>query len=308
MMNNQVLNIKGLHKKYKDKHVLKGIDLTIKKGEIFGLLGPNGAGKSTFFKIILGLIEADEGTVEVLGMDIQKNRIEILSKTGSLIEAPTFYEHLSGYENLLIASKMKNVHDKEHIKELLNLFKLYEDRNRAFKKYSLGMKQRLGLAAAFINNPELLILDEPTNGLDPQGVYEVKELIKKAPKMFNSTIILSSHILSEVEQMADHIGIIHHGEIKYQGLLSSLQNKQSLNIVEVSVNNIALTDKLLKQSNYTFSVNNNIFSIEYYDEKTLNDIQQLLVTNQIFIQSFQTKKQNLEEAYLDIVEQGAVSV
>jgi len=307
-MNNQVLNIKGLHKKYKDKHVLKGIDLTIKKGEIFGLLGPNGAGKSTFFKIILGLIEADEGTVEVLGKDIKKNRIEILSKTGSSIEAPTFYDHLSGYENLLIASKLKNINDKEHIKELLNLFKLYEDRNRTFKKYSLGMKQRLGLAAAFMNNPELLILDEPTNGLDPQGVYEVKEFIKKAPSIFNSTIILSSHILSEVEQMADHIGIIHQGEIKYQGLLSSLQNKQSLNIVEFTVNNTALTQKLLEQSNYIFHVNNNIFSVEYYDDKSLNDIQHLLVSNQIFIQSFQTKKQNLEEAYLDIVGQGAVSV
>ena len=307
-MNNQVLNIKGLHKKYKDKHVLKGIDLTIKKGEIFGLLGPNGAGKSTFFKIILGLIEADEGTVEVLGKDIKKNRIEILSKTGSLIEAPTFYDHFSGYENLLIAAKLKTVNDKEHIKELLNLFKLYEDRNRAFKKYSLGMKQRLGLAAAFMNNPELLILDEPTNGLDPQGVYEVKEFIKKAPSIFNSTIILSSHILSEVEQMADHIGIIHQGEIKYQGLLSSLQNKQSLNIVEFTVNNTAFTQKLLEQSNYIFHVNNNIFSVEYYDDKSLNDIQQLLVSNQIFIQSFQTKKQNLEEAYLDIVGQGAVSV
>lgn len=307
-MNNQVLNIKGLHKRYKDKHVLKGIDLTIKKGEIFGLLGPNGAGKSTLFKIILGLIEADEGTVEVLGADIKKNRIDILSKTGSLIEAPSFYDHLSGYENLLIVSKMKNMNDKEHVKELLNLFKLYEDRNRAFKKYSLGMKQRLGLAAAFMNNPQLLILDEPTNGLDPQGVYEVKELIKQAPSIFNSTIILSSHILSEVEQMADHIGIIHKGEIKYQGLLSSLKNKQSLNIVEFSVNNVTVTEQLLRQSNYTFNVNNNIFSVEYYDEKSLNDIQQLLVTNQIFIQSFQTKKQNLEEAYLDIIEQGTVSV
>ncbi|ENQ3077057.1 ABC transporter ATP-binding protein [Bacillus cereus] len=307
-MNNQVLNIKGLHKRYKDKHVLKGIDLTIKKGEIFGLLGPNGAGKSTLFKIILGLIEADEGSVEVLGADIKKNRIDILSKTGSLIEAPSFYDHLSGYENLLIVSKMKNMNDKEHVKELLNLFKLYEDRNRAFKKYSLGMKQRLGLAAAFMNNPQLLILDEPTNGLDPQGVYEVKELIKQAPSIFNSTIILSSHILSEVEQMADHIGIIHKGEIKYQGLLSSLKNKQSLNIVEFSVNNVTVTEQLLRQSNYTFNVNNNIFSIEYYDEKSLNDIQQLLVTNQIFIQSFQTKKQNLEEAYLDIIEQGTVSV
>ncbi|SFJ59551.1 MULTISPECIES: ABC transporter ATP-binding protein [unclassified Bacillus (in: firmicutes)] len=307
-MNNQVLNIKGLHKKYKEKHVLKGIDLTINKGEIFGLLGPNGAGKSTLFKIILGLIEADEGSVEVLGSDIKKNRIEILSKTGSLIEAPSFYDHLSGYENLLIVSKMKNMNDKEHVKELLNVFKLYEDRNRAFKKYSLGMKQRLGLAAAFMNNPQLLILDEPTNGLDPQGVYEVKELIKKAPSIFNSTIILSSHILSEVEQMADHIGIIHKGEIKYQGLLSSLKNKQSLHIVEFSVNNVTFTEQLLRQSNYTFNVNNNIFSIEYYDESSLNDIQQLLVTNQIFIQSFQTKKQNLEEAYLDIIEQGAVSV
>ncbi|AJH71616.1 ABC transporter, ATP-binding domain protein (plasmid) [Bacillus cereus ATCC 4342] len=119
---------------------------------------------------------------------------------------------------------------------------------------------------------------------------------------------MSSHILSEVEQMADHIGIIHQGEIKYQGLLSSLQNKQSLNIVEFTVNNTALTQKLLEQSNYIFHVNNNIFSVEYYDDKSLNDIQQLLVSNQIFIQSFQTKKQNLEEAYLDIVGQGAVSV
>jgi ABC-2 type transport system ATP-binding protein len=195
-------------------------------------LGPNGAGKTTTLKLILGLIKPDEGDVSVFGQKVNAaNRLAVLRQTGSLIENPSGYGHLTGLENLQIVQKLKGASEEEIVR-VLKTVRLYEQRDKKLKNYSLGMRQRLGLAMALLGEPKLLILDEPTNGLDPAGIQEIRELIRSLPKERDMTVIVSSHLLNEVEQMADHVGIIHHGEMLYQGPLSELE-KQGGNLEDV---------------------------------------------------------------------------
>lgn len=202
---------------------VKDVNLAVPKGCIYGFLGPNGAGKTTTMKLLLGLIQPDSGTIEVLGQKMSpKNRFEINARTGSLIESPGFYGHLTGQENLEIIARYKNL-GTDDIKEALNTVHLYDRKDDKVKKYSLGMKQRLGIAMALMGKPELIILDEPTNGLDPAGIKEIRELIRSIPERYDSTVIISSHLLSEVEQMADYVGIINKGQMLYQGRLSEIE-------------------------------------------------------------------------------------
>ena len=188
---------------------VKDVNLAVPKGCIYGFLGPNGAGKTTTMKLLLGLIQPDSGTIEVLGQKMSpKSRFEINARTGSL--------------NLEIIARYKNLGTDE-IKEALNTVHLYDRKDDKVKKYSLGMKQRLGIAMALMGKPELIILDEPTNGLDPAGIKEIRNLIRSIPEKYNSTVIISSHLLSEVEQMADYVGIINKGQMLYQGRLSEIE-------------------------------------------------------------------------------------
>ena len=212
----------SLTKKYKTKAVVDQIDLRIPGGSIYGFLGPNGAGKSTTLKMLLGLVKPTEGHIQIFGKEINsKNRLTILSETGSLIEAPAYYGHLSGKENLQIVCTLKNVPEKE-IQRVLHIVRMEEQQNKKVCQYSLGMKQRLGLAAALLGNPKLLLLDEPTNGLDPAGIQEMRELIVRLPSTLGITVLISSHLLSEMDQMATHVGIINQGELIFQDGLSVL--------------------------------------------------------------------------------------
>lgn len=211
-----------LTKKYRSFTAVNDVNLRIQKGHIYGLLGPNGAGKSTVMKMLLGLVKPTRGSFQVNGMTMPRDRARILSNTGSLIEAPAFYGNLTGYENLDIVRKILGLPESS-IGEALDLVRLTEYKNRLAKKYSLGMKQRLGLASAMLGNPPILILDEPTNGLDPAGMHEIRNLIRSLPERFGSTVLISSHILSEVELMVDDVGVLNHGRLLFQGTMKELK-------------------------------------------------------------------------------------
>lgn len=211
-----------LTKSYSDFTAVSGLNLHIQKGRIYGFLGPNGAGKSTTMKMFLGLTKPTSGTFVINGKSYPKDRMEILREIGSFIEAPAFYGNLSGEENLDILRKILGL-PKKSIRDALETVGLYEHRKRSARKYSLGMKQRLGLAGALLGQPPILILDEPTNGLDPAGIHEIRTLIRSLPQQYDCTVLVSSHLLSEIELMADDIGILNHGRLLFEGTLSALK-------------------------------------------------------------------------------------
>ena len=218
-----ILETNHLIKKHGTTYRVKDVNLHVPEHSVYGFLGPNGAGKTTTLKLILGLIKLDQGDVSVFGQKVTTtNRLSILRRSGSLIENPGGYGHLTGLENMQIVQKLKGVSEAEIVRALKTV-RLYEQRDKKLKNYSLGMRQRLGLAMALLGDPKLLILDEPTNGLDPAGIQEIRELIRSLPQERDMTVIFSSHLLNEVEQMADHVGIIHHGEMLYQGPLPELE-------------------------------------------------------------------------------------
>jgi ABC-type multidrug transport system ATPase subunit len=217
-----IIETKNLTKYYKNFTAVDNVSLHIKKGSIYGFLGPNGAGKSTTIKMLLGLAAPTTGNFIIDNMAFPEDRIEILKKIGSFVESPAFYPNLTGRENLDIICSILNL-PTSAVDEVLELTGLSEFGNRLAKKYSLGMKQRLGLASALIGYPPILILDEPTNGLDPFGIHEIRSLIKSLPQKYNCTILISSHMLSEIELMADDIGILNHGKLLYEGSLDDLK-------------------------------------------------------------------------------------
>lgn len=224
-MNTNIIETDSLTKGTGSQMRVNHIDLRIPEGCVYGFLGPNGAGKTTTLKLLLGLLKPTAGTITFFGQKMtDKNRLSILKHTGSLIESPSFYGHLTGLENLEIIAKLKKAPANE-IENVLRTVRLYDQQSKKVKQYSLGMKQRLGIAMALLGNPRVLILDEPTNGLDPAGIQEIRQLIKELPQNRQMTVIVSSHLLSEMEQMADMVGIINHGELIFQGTLAALETK-----------------------------------------------------------------------------------
>ena len=225
-MGSNILETEGLSKKYAGVLRVNDLDIRIKEGEEYGFLGPNGAGKSTTMKMLLGLVKPSTGTISIFGKPfIEKNRIEILNEMGSLIESPSYYGHLSGKENMEIVRKLLDV-PKSNIDEAIKIVRMENQMNKKVRYYSLGMKQRLGIAMALAGFPKLLILDEPTNGLDPAGIEEIRELIKALPQKYGMTVMISSHILSEIDQVASSIGIINHGELIFQERKEALENER----------------------------------------------------------------------------------
>ncbi|MCM1191252.1 MAG: ABC transporter ATP-binding protein [Butyrivibrio sp.] len=217
-----IIETKNLTKSYGAFTAVSGVSLHIPQGAVYGFLGPNGAGKSTTMKMFLGLTSPTGGTFEIDGMKYPENRVQILKEIGSFIEAPAFYGNLTGEENLDIIRKILGL-PKSAVSEALGLVGLTQERRRKAGKYSLGMKQRLGLAGALMGRPPILILDEPTNGLDPVGIHEIRTLIRSLPRRFNCTVLVSSHLLSEIELMADTIGILNHGRLLFEGTLEELK-------------------------------------------------------------------------------------
>lgn len=229
-MISNVLQIKNLQKGFKETQVVNLSSLSVQQGEIYGFLGPNGAGKTTTMKMILSLISRTAGEIEVFGQSIGTDK-QYLNQIGSMIEEPSYYPNLTGYENLLVFQKILGF-DKKNIQETLKIVGLDQPKNKKklVKDYSLGMKQRLALAFALVKKPRLLILDEPTNGLDPAGIHEIRELIIKLAKEQGITVFISTHILSEVEHIADRVGIINHGQLVYEGEIRKIQSNKWLEV------------------------------------------------------------------------------
>ena len=217
-----MITTKHLTKKYKNFVSVNNVSLHIRKGSIYGFLGPNGAGKSTTMKMLLGLTAPTKGSFSIDGKHFPEDRMDILKEIGSFIEAPSFYANLTGRENLDVIRRILGL-PKESVEDALQLVGLAEFGDRLAKKYSLGMKQRLGLAGALLGRPPILILDEPTHGLDPSGIHEIRELVKSLPGLYDCTILISSHMLSEIELMADDIGILNHGRLLFEGSLDELR-------------------------------------------------------------------------------------
>lgn len=223
-MKNTVIATRDLMKEYRGRAAVKGLNLNIQKGEIYGFLGPNGAGKTTTIRMLLGLIKPTSGRIEIFGKELRANRMQILRKVGSLVESPSYYGHLSAWDNLEAIRRILGV-PKTRIADVLEIVSLTGEEKRPVKGFSLGMKQRLGIAAALLGSPELLILDEPTNGLDPAGIQEIRSLIKRLPGEQGITVLVSSHLLSEIEQMAGTVGIIREGQMVYQDTIAHLQQQ-----------------------------------------------------------------------------------
>ena len=247
---NKILEVNNLKKSYNNKTVLDIKSLDIEEKTIYGLIGKNGAGKSTLMKLILGLVKKDEGKIKVFGKEINSKNQKTFNKNfGALIESPSFYDHLSGYENLEIVCQLKGV-NKEEIRKTLDLVGLNNVGDKKAREYSLGMKQRLGIAMALIGSPKLLILDEPINGLDPQGIEEMRNLFKNIVKNTTTSILISSHILDEIEKISTHIGILREGNLVYNGSLEEYRRLHPPFIsLRTSDNNKALELLNLDQSN-----------------------------------------------------------
>ena len=282
-MMNYAIETLHLKKVYKDKIVVNDVNIHVKKGEIYGFVGPNGAGKSTLMKMLLNLVQANSGEIVIFGNKVIESDFEILKRIGSIIENPYFYEN------------------KNHIKEVLECVGLLKDADKKISQYSLGMKQRLAIARAILTKPELLILDEPINALDPEGIREMRELFRKLNTDYGITIFISSHILSEVEQIADTIGVIQSGKLMKEISMSDVHKFQT-DYVEVEVDNIELAGYVLEHEcgirNFKIVSENRI---EIYDlGKAVKEISALLVQNGVGINSIGRKQNSLEDYFFQI--------
>lgn len=294
-----IITTTNLSKFYGNTASVKDLDLTVPTGSIYGFLGPNGAGKSTTMKMLLGLAKPTTGTIKIFNKELtNQSRMNILSNIGSLIESPSYYGHLTGYENLQIIQKLRNI-PEQNIKEALSIVRLSKEKDKKVSHYSLGMKQRLGLAGALISKPKLLILDEPTNGLDPAGIQEIRELICSLPSKYGMTIMISSHLLSEMDQMATYVGIIQKGELLFQDSLEQLHNKSKHHIAIKTLDNEKACNCLSNQS-IPCKVKDGYVLLNQMDNNFVVHCSNLLVNEQIGILRIEEQQKSLEDIFLNL--------
>jgi ABC-2 type transport system ATP-binding protein len=299
MRNNLIIKTSNLSYQYaKGIKTLSDISLQVERGSIYGFLGPNGSGKTTTLSLLLGLLKNQQGDIEIFGQHLQSDRINILKKIGALVETPSLYGHLTARENLEVYRKDYGV-SGDRIDEVLHTVGLTDTGKKLVKRFSLGMKQRLAIALALLPNPELLILDEPSNGLDPAGIIELRELVKTLNKKYGMTIVISSHLLSEVEKMVSHVGIIYKGELLFQGTLPELHSFQengSKLLINTSDNEVALQ---LLQAYNPERVEDKI-SVSYVDQNQAAVIQRTLHQNNLDIYLLYPKGNDLEQLFIDL--------
>ncbi|MBL7761230.1 MAG: ABC transporter ATP-binding protein [Sediminibacterium sp.] len=281
--------------------VLNRINLQVPNGSIFGFLGPNGAGKTTTLRLLLGLLKKQDGSISIFGKDLAKNRINILRNTGSLIESPSLYGHLSAMENLKIQQTMYQC-SPSRIKDVLEIVGLSHTGHKKTGQFSLGMKQRLSIAIALLHNPSLLILDEPTNGLDPNGIIEIRDLLKKINAELQITIVISSHLLSEIEKLVTHIGIINKGQLLFQGTLPQLQTKQCLNARFIfQTNNNTAAAAIITANGWEATEQNDLLCMPLAEDQVIASLNRQLVQNGIEVYRIMRQQNDLESIFINLV-------
>jgi ABC-type multidrug transport system ATPase subunit len=281
--------------------VLNNINLQIPSGSIYGFLGPNGAGKTTTLKLILGLLKKQKGSITVFGKAFETNRIEILRNVGSLIESPSLYGHLTAAENLEVLQRVYQS-PKKRIFEVLEIVGLEDTKNKKTSQFSLGMKQRLSIAMSLLHSPSLLILDEPTNGLDPNGIIEMRELLRRLNSVLGMTIVISSHLLSEIEKIVTHVGILHKSSLMFQGTLSDLQFQQKLGAKTSFVtNDLEKTLNIINSNGYSAKLIDEQITLQETDSKIISELNETLVNNRIKVFQINTIKNDLESIFIDLV-------
>ncbi|AJC25542.1 MULTISPECIES: ABC transporter ATP-binding protein [Bacillus] len=296
-MNDQIVVTHDLTKKYKKHTSVDGLNLRIRRGEIYGFLGPNGAGKTTTIRMLLGLIKPTKGNIEIFGQNLNKNRLQILQRIGSLVESPTYYGNLTGYENLEAVRRLRGL-PEQRVNEVLETVRLSRVANRLTKEYSLGMKQRLGIAVALLSSPDLLILDEPTNGLDPSGIQEIRELIKELPKS-GMSVIVSSHLLSEIDQMATQVGIINNGRMIFQDSIASLHQKRKP-LLKVGVSDVIEAKTILNRKGLKVDLQKNYLWLSQTEPEFVSEINSILLHSGLSVFRLEEKTRSLEDIFLEL--------
>lgn len=299
-----VLEVIDVKKKIGKREIIRGVSFSIKEGEIFGFLGPNGAGKTTTIRMIVDLIHPDSGEIKILGYDIKKNREKALESVGAVVENPELYGYLSGMENIMQIARIKGI-SKSDVNEVIKLVGLEKRINDKVKRYSLGMKQRLGLAVALLGKPKLLILDEPTNGLDPSGIMDFREIVKRAAKERNMSVFVSSHILGEIQQLCDRVAFINDGVIQAVECINEQFGTKTQTLI-LRTNNNEEVLKLLENIEYV----NNAKIVEesitiVMDEGTTPKLIKELVSKDVDINEIFKKHEKLEQRYMELVEGGS---
>lgn len=299
-----VIETKALCKQYGPHTAVDHVELHVPQGCVYGFIGPNGAGKSTTMKMLLGLIHPTAGRVSLLGQDLtEKSRLPLLRQTGSLIESPAGYLHLTAQENLEIVADLKGVPHKD-IGRVLDIVHLTQDRNRRVGQYSLGMKQRLGIAMALLGSPKLLILDEPTNGLDPAGIQEMRALIRNMPAATGATVLISSHLLGEMEQIVEQVGIIDHGHILFEGPLTELQ-RHSRGNVTLRLLDPAKAAPILRANGLTAHSDSCVVTLPPLQDALLADLVQKLAACGAGVVELTPHTKTLEEIFLSLTSEEA---
>ena len=298
-MSNLAIETCGLNYHFGNQKVVDDLSLKVPTGSIYGFLGPNGAGKTTTIKILLNLLKSPHDTVFIFGKEINANRIASLKKIGALVEQPAIYAHLTGKENLVNRCILLGV-AREKVKEMLSLVGLTDAANKKAGKYSLGMKQRLGIALALLSDAELLLLDEPSNGLDPNGIIEIRNLMSELTVKHNKTILVSSHLLNEIEKVATHVGILNKGKLLFQGTINELQTFNTP-VVEIQTDNREAAAAFLSSLGYVISnINEDTIQLPFQSTAETGKINTLLVQQGFIVYSIHFVKKDLERLFLDI--------
>lgn len=289
-----ILTIKNLNKRYGRIQALKNVSFEIKKGNVYGILGPNGSGKSTTLGITLNVVNATSGEYQWFDGTLETH--EALKKVGAIIERPNFYPYMTAYENLKLVCKIKNINYSK-IEEKLELVGLIERKDSKFSTFSLGMKQRLAIASALLNDPEILILDEPTNGLDPQGIHQIRDIIKKVASL-GTTILLASHLLDEVEKVCSHVVVLRKGEILYAGLVDGMAANEGFFELEADDNTKLKTVLATHPAVDKIAAEENKVLVYLKTDLKASDLNQYLFQNGIALNHLVKRKNSLEEQFL----------
>ena len=300
-----ILQTNRLSKKIGSKMLVTDVDIHIRKGEIYGFLGPNGAGKTTVMKMITNLWKPASGTIELFGERLTPKSYDVLKRMGSIIEFPVFYDHMTGRENLQLHCEYMGYYNTGSVENAMQMLNLTDAADQPVRNYSLGMKERLGIARAVMCKPELLILDEPTNGLDPAGMKQIRDLLKMLSSEYGITIMISSHILSEVESIADTVGIIHHGRMMKEIRMQDIE-EMNLNYVEISVTDekkaAYVLAEMLKLHNFKVFDNG---KIRIYDHSvSTQQLTKTLALNGVEVMGIGKKAETLEDYFLKLTGEG----